>query len=142
MYLLDTNVLSEMRKYESGRIDRAVAAWVRSVAKEDLYLSVMTIIEIELGIAKLERHDAPQAALLRRWLREHVEPVFSDALLPLDLSIARRCGPLHVPDPRPERDAWIAATALEHDLIVTTRNGKDFAGTGVTIVNPWDHPLS
>lgn len=142
MYLLDTNVLSEMRKEENGRIDPAVAAWVRSIPRDHLFLSVMTIMEIELGIARLDRRDRGQATILRRWLHERVLPVFGTAILPLTLGIARRCGPLHVPDPRPERDAWIAATALEHDLIVVTRNVGDFTGTGATIIDPWEHPGS
>ena len=137
MYLLDTNVLSELRKRRSGKINPAVEAWAGSVDQADMYLSVITIMEVELGIALLERRDARQAGVLRLWLHEKVMQAFSGRVLPIDTTIALRCARLHVPETKSERDAWIAATGLAHDLTVVTRNIVDFTGTGVTLLDPW-----
>jgi predicted nucleic acid-binding protein len=137
MYLLDTNVLSELRKRRSGKINPAVEAWAGTIDQADMYLSVVTIMEVELGIALLERRDARQAGVLRLWLHEKVMPAFSGRILPIDTTIALRCARLHVPDTKSERDALIAATGLAHDLTVVTRNLADFAGTGVTLLDPW-----
>ncbi len=137
MYLLDTNVLSELRKRRSGKINPAVEAWAGTIDQADMYLSVVTIMEVELGIALLERRDARQAGVLRLWLHEKVMPAFTGRILPIDATIALRCARLHVPDTKSERDAWIAATGLAHDLTVVTRNLADFAGTGVTLLDPW-----
>jgi hypothetical protein len=141
MFLLDTNVLSELRKRRSGKIDAAVKAWAGSVDQADLYLSVITIMEVELGIALIERRDAQQANVLRLWLHEKVMPAFAGRVLPIDATIALRCARLHVPDTKSERDAWIAATGLVHDLTVVTRNVSDFTGTGVTLLDPWNYHI-
>ncbi|MHA0337467.1 PIN domain-containing protein [Sphingomonas aquatilis] len=137
MYLLDTNVLSELRKRRSGKIDTAVEAWANSVDQADLFLSVITVMEVELGIALLERRDPNQAGVLRLWLHDKVMPAFTGRILPIDAAIALRCARLHVPDTKSERDAWIAATGLVHGLVVVTRNVADFAGTGTTLLDPW-----
>ncbi len=136
MYLLDTNVLSELRRRD--RTHRGVAAWADAVAVDDLFLSVITVLEIEAGTLLLARRDAAQGALLRAWIDQQVLPAFAGRILAVDLAVAQRCARLHVPDPRPERDALIAATALVHGLTVVTRNSADFQPMGVKLVNPWD----
>lgn len=137
MYLLDTNVLSELRKRRSGKIDPGVEAWAGSVDQADMYLSVITVMEVELGIALLERRDPRQAGVLRLWLHDKVIPAFAGRILSIDAAIALRCARLHVPETKSERDAWIASTGLAHDLTVATRNLPDFADTGVPLVDPW-----
>lgn len=136
MYLLDTNTVSEIRKGAKG--DTNVLNWARATSASSLFLSVITILEIEVGILKKERKDPSQAAILRSWLNSHVLPTFSDRILNIDVAVALRCAKLHVPDPRSERDVLISATALVHGLIVVTRNIKDFKETGVALLNPWE----
>lgn len=135
MYLLDTNVLSELRRPD--RADENVRRWSRQIAAAELYLSAITVMEIELGILLVGQRDPAQAALLRAWLEQGVLVNFSDRILAVDLPVARRCAALHVPDPRSERDAMIAATALVHGMTVVTRNTSDFAATGVSLLDPW-----
>ena len=137
MYLLDTNVVSELRKATSPRIDQRVLAWSSSVSTASLYVSVVTILELERGVLLVARRDPTQAAILRRWLDEHLLDAFADRVIPIDIAVARRCGGLHVPDPRPERDALIAASALVHRMTVVTRNVGDFEPMGVETINPW-----
>jgi predicted nucleic acid-binding protein len=138
MFLLDTNVLSELRKVGDGKADANVVTWVESVDAATLYLSAMTLMEIELGILQIERRDVAQGARLRTWMTHHVLPEFLERTLPVDAAVALRCASLHVPDPRAERDALIAATALVHRMTVVTRNVADFEATGVSRLNPWD----
>ena len=137
MYLLDTNVVSELRKVRSGKADKNVAAWADSVDTAALFISVITVQELEIGVLLAERRDAAQGALLRRWLNEHVLPSFEGRVISVDTEIVRRSASLHVPDPRPFRDGLIAATALVHGFTVVTRNTSDFAPTGVALLNPW-----
>ncbi|MBB3348833.1 type II toxin-antitoxin system VapC family toxin [Sphingomonas sp. BK069] len=139
MFLIDTNVVSELRKLSDGRADRAVVAWFAAVEEGSLHLSVVTLMELELGIARLDRRDPVQADMLRRWLQHHVRPAFAERVLPITSEIASRCALLRDPDPRPQQDAWLAATALVHGLGIVTRNVADFANTGVAISNPWEH---
>jgi hypothetical protein len=137
MFILDTNVVSELRKASTGKADRGVVAWANSVPVASLFLSAITILELEMGVLQVERRDASKGALLRAWMDNHVLPTFSGRVLSMDAEVARRCASLHVPDPRAERDALIAATALVHGMTVVTRNVQDFEPTGVAILNPW-----
>jgi hypothetical protein len=137
MYLLDTNVISELRKIRLGKADRHVAAWADSVDADDLYLSVITLQELEIGVLLLERRDSSQGAIFRAWLNGHVLPAFKGRILAVDTAVAQRSAHLHVPDQRPVRDGLIAATALVHGMTVVTRNVADFEPTGVVTLNPW-----
>ena len=137
MYLIDTNIVSELRKAKSARMNPGVLAWSKSVPAPSLFLSVITILELEKGVVGVARRDPAQAAVLRRWLDGNVLQAFSGRILPIDTAVARRCGTLHVPDPRPDRDALIAATALTHGMTVVTRNVADFGPLGVETLNPW-----
>ena len=138
MFVLDTNVVSELRKINSGKADRHVAQWADDVDAGSLYISAITILELEIGILQTERRDPAQGATLRTWLEKSVLPEFEGRIFPVDTAVAQRCARLHVPDPRAERDAFIAATALVHGMIVVTRNVVDFAATGVPLQNPWE----
>ena len=140
MYLLDTNVVSELRKIRLGKADSHVADWADSIDAADLYLSAITIQELEIGVLLAERRDPTQGSVFRAWLDGHVLPAFTGRILAVDTAVARRSARLHVPDPRPVRDALIAATALVHGMTVVTRNVADFEPTGVSILNPWTSP--
>jgi len=137
MYLLDTNVVSELRKVRLGKADANVAAWADSIDAAVLFVSAITIMELELGVLSIERKDTAQGAVLRAWMDRHVLPEFAERTLPVDTAVAQRCARLHVPDRCGERDALIAATALVHGMAVVTRNVADYEPTGVTIVDPW-----
>ncbi|MGD9509063.1 MAG: type II toxin-antitoxin system VapC family toxin [Geminicoccaceae bacterium] len=135
MYLLDTNLVSELRR--GPRADAAVRAWAGRTPAGLFWLSAITLLELEIGVLRIERRDPAQGALLRHWLEQAVLARFQGRVLAVDQEVARRCARLHVPDPRPDRDALIAATALVHGLILVTRNEADFAGTGVPLLNSW-----
>jgi len=137
MYVLDTNVVSELRKVRTGKADSGVARWAEGTRTTDLFLSVISLQELEIGILSLERKDATQGRLLRVWMEQQVLPAFAGRILPIDVAVARASAGLHVPDPRPVRDALIAATALVQGMTVVTRNVADFAATGVPLFNPW-----
>ena len=137
MYLLDTNVVSELRKAKSGKADAKVIAWAASVSASSLFLSVVTVLELETGILLIERRDAAQGRILRGWLEGQVLPAFMGRILPVDVVVAQCCVKLHVPDPKSDRDALIAATGLVHGMTVITRNIADFQATGVGLLNPW-----
>ena len=136
MYLLDTDVLSAFRR--AHREAEAFQAWAKRQRSELFSVSVITIWEIEQGALRLERRDPAQAAILTDWIVNFVLAGYADRLLDVDLAVARTCARLHVPDPRPYRDCFIAATALAHGLTLVTRNTADFAPMGVPLLNPWD----
>jgi toxin FitB len=140
MFLLDTNVVSELRKVRSGKADAHVVRWSESVAAEELYLSTITLQELEIGVLLVERRDSTQGAMLREWFDKQVLPAFAGRILDVDTAVALRSAQLHVPNPRPVRDGLIAATALVHRMTVVTRNIADFELTGVATLNPWAAP--
>jgi predicted nucleic acid-binding protein len=139
-FLLDTNVISELRKSEQ-RVERAVRNWAEAQHLDALYITVITVMELEIGVARAERRDARQGWVLRQWLEERVIEAFGHRILPVDLPVARRAATFHVPDPCSERDVLIGATALVHDLVVVTRNESDFDRFGVRMINPWRQNL-
>jgi predicted nucleic acid-binding protein len=134
MYLLDTNVVSELRKTHA---DQRVKAWAGGVPPANLFLSAITVLEIETGVLQIERRDKKQGAALRHWLDGQVLPAFAERVLPVDVAVALQCARLHVPNRMADGDALIAATALVHGLIVVTRNTDDFKSAGVGLLNPW-----
>lgn len=139
MYLLDTNVVSELRRAGTGQAHPAVTSWAASVDPTVLHLSVVSIMEIEAGILRLARRDSAQAERLQSWLDRQVLTAFAGRILAVDLPVAMRCAQRLVPDPRADRDALIAATAHVHGLTVVTRNTADFQATGVALLDPWTH---
>ena len=136
-YLLDTNVVSELRKARTHRANANVVAWARGVQTTSMFLSAISVLEIETGVLLAERRNPVQGAALRSWLDLSVLPTFARRILPVDTEVALHCARLHVPDKRANRDALIAATALVHGMTVVTRNVSDFAPTGVAIIDPW-----
>jgi predicted nucleic acid-binding protein len=137
MFVLDTNVVSELRKVRLGKANAQVARWADTVEAVTLYISAITVLELEMGVLLVGRRDGKQGKALRSWLDNQVLTEFADRILPVDVRVAQRCAHLHVPDRRSERDALIAATALVHGMTVVTRNVDDFAATGVKLLNPW-----
>ena len=138
MFLLDTNVVSELRKVGDGKADPRVTAWLAGADAASFFLSVLTLMELEIGILRLERRDVRQGQVLRTWLDTLVLPEFHERTLPVDTAVALTCARLHVPDPRAERDALIAATAIVHRMAVVTGNVADFEKTEVDVINPWE----
>lgn len=138
MYLLDIHVLSELRRQAGGRADPRVTAWSKTIALDDLYLSVVTIHEMELGIRRIERSDPAKAAVLRSWLTGFVLPTFGERVLPVDLGCALRSAQLQAAGSRNWQEALLAATALVHDLVLVTRNTVHFSDTEVPLLNPWE----
>jgi predicted nucleic acid-binding protein len=138
--LLDTNVVSELRKVHSGKTDRAFIQWESQVDASELYLSSATIHEMEFGVLLLEKKDPRQGKILRDWLDQNVLTTFEGRILPIDVAVARRSGYLQSIETRPNMDALIAATAYVHDMPVVTRNVAHFKHMGVRLINPWSTP--
>ncbi len=135
-YLIDTNVVSELRRPE--RAAPTVVAWAASVPTSQMFMSSVTILELRLGALQLAHRDPAAGRVILEWLERKVIERFRDRILAVDLAVALKCAELHVPDPRSEHDALIAATALVHNLTVVTRNTGDFIPTGVRLFNPWE----
>ena len=135
MFVLDTNVISELRKKNNA--DRRVIEWASKLPSSTLFLSAISIMEAEVGALLAERRDPPLAAQLRAWIDDHVLRHFAERILPIDTDVSLQCAKLHVPKTRAYRDTFIAATAFVHDMTVVTRNTKDFEATGVRLLNPW-----
>ncbi len=143
MYLLDTNVLSEIRKIQSSQTPLQFLAWFNSISLNDCYLSVITLLEIEQGILRVQhRGDEAQFMRLQHWLNDTIIPTFDQRILPIDRHTARICARLHVPDQRPYNDALIAATAICRDLTLVTRNVRDFAKLNVPLLNPFSDSIT
>lgn len=138
MFVLDTNVISELRHGKPNQSAK-VRSWAAGQPSSRLFLSAISILELEIGIRALERRTPPQGSALRTWL-SGVRVAFAGRILPFTETTAPVCASLQVPDPRSERDAMIAATAIEHGFTVVTRNVSDFVDTGVALVNPWNSP--
>lgn len=137
MYVLDTNVVSELRKATKGTANPGVVAWAAAVPTASLFISAITLMELELGVLLKEKQDLAQGAIFRAWLDTHVRPAFAGRILPVDDQVALKCAALHAANPKPARDSLIAATALVHSMTVVTRNVSDFQPCGVALRNPW-----
>lgn len=137
MFLLDTNIVSELRKAKSGKADPNVVAWAASVPAGSLHVSAITVLELEIGVLQIERRDPPQGAILRAWMDKQLMPAFTGRILAVDAAVALRCAKLHVPNKVSERDALLAATALVHGMTMVTRNVADFGPTQEPLLNPW-----
>lgn len=138
MFVLDTNVVSELRKLRAGKANSGVAEWATAVAPSLMFVSAITIHELEHGVLLAERADPPKGELLRRWLDVGVMSVFDRRVLPVDTHVARRAAALHVPDPAPFRDALIGATAMVHRMTLVARNTRGFTRfAGLDVLDPW-----
>jgi hypothetical protein len=140
IFVLDPNVISELRKAGDARADAHVTAWIARQDAASFFVSAITLMELEIGVLQVERRDPLQGTRLRMWLDTHVLPEFAERTLPIDATVALQCARLHVPDRRSERDAFIAAATIVHGMTVVTCHVGDFEATGVPLVNPWDSP--
>lgn len=138
MYLLDTNVISELRKSSTGKANSNVTAWTKSVGTNQLFISSITVFELEQGVLRMERKDPHQGQILRSWLNNRVLPSFAERILPFDTLIAFHAAKMHIPNPRSDRDSFIAATAKAHGLTMVTRDYKDFKDISINLLNPWE----
>jgi hypothetical protein len=138
MYLLDTNIISEARKLGTPRVDPNAARWFAEVDAEASFISAMTVFELERGIRLMERRDPKQGTTLRSWFDERIMLTYEKRILPMSREVALTCAGLHIPDPKSERDGWIAATAIDAGLTLVTRNARDFEAMGVRLINPFE----
>ena len=137
MFILDTHVVSELRKVPLGKANANVRQWASGMEASALHLSAITIYELEVGILRLARRNDLNSGVLRQWLEEHVLKAFAGRIHAVDTAVAQRAAALQVPETRPWADALIAATALVHDMIMVTRDVGDFQSMGVLLLNPW-----
>lgn len=138
MYLLDTNIISELKKLDSGKIHPQVQRWAYSINLMQTKISVVSITEIRTGILSLARKDKAQAASLDNWFTNRLLPAYRTKTLPVDTKVALIYAQLNVPNKRPINDAYIAATAIAHKLKLVTRNIQDFQGMPITLENPFE----
>ncbi|MDO4698000.1 MAG: type II toxin-antitoxin system VapC family toxin [Pasteurellaceae bacterium] len=138
MYLLDTNIISEMRKAAKGKANQGVVAWLLTIPKEQIFINPIILMELERGILGLERKDPEQGRRLRFWLEYEIHPAFENKILPINAETTKICATLHIPNHAPENDAWIAASAIQHRFTLVTRNTADFERTGVKLLNPFN----
>ena len=139
MYLLDTHVVSELRKAKTGQVDPGVMTWASGVARQNLYLSALSLLELETGVAQVERKDKAAGAGFRTWLDEQVMRAFEGRILPVDAAVVKKRGLLPFSDARGDRDALLAATALVHGLTLVTRNVAAYKSGRVKLFNPWGY---
>ena len=139
MYLLDTPVISELRKAKSGRCDPGVMRWASGVARQNLYMSAISLLELENSVAKAERKDSAQAAPLRAWLDDQVMKAFDGRILPVDAGVVKKRAAFSHAESKNERDALIAATAQLNGLVLVTRNAAAFKSVRVKLFNPWGY---
>lgn len=135
MFIVDTNIVSDLRKPNKAAPE--LVAWAEAQDPAKVYISAISIFELELGIRRKAHTDAVQGKVLMDWFEGIVLPFYQGRTLPVCFDTVRACAPLHVPNKRPERDAFIAATALFHQMTVVTRNEKDFVGMNCALLNPW-----
>ncbi|WP_281838819.1 type II toxin-antitoxin system VapC family toxin [Cardiobacterium hominis] len=138
MYLLDTNIISELKKLDSGKIHPQVQRWAYSINLMQTKISVVSITEIRTGILSLARKDQAQAASLDNWFTNRLLPAYRTRTLSVDTEVALICAQLHIPAKRPINDAYIAATAIAHNLTPVTRNVRDFQGLPLMLENPFE----
>lgn len=138
MYLLDTNIISEMRKVKSGKANPNLTAWLAQQDSNSFYTSAVVMMELERGILGIERKDPQQGRALRAWFDSMAAALLAGRVLPINETTAAICAKLHIPDRSPENDAWIAATARQYGLTLATRNTKDFEPMGIRLCNPFE----
>jgi PIN family toxin-antitoxin system, toxin component len=138
MYLLNTNIISELKKLDSGKIHPQVQRWAYSINLMQTKISVVSITEIRTGILSLARKDQAQAASLDNWFTNRLLPAYRTRTLSVDTEVALICAQLHIPTKRPINDAYIAATAIAHNLTLVTRNVRDFQGLPLILENPFE----
>lgn len=138
MFLLDTNVVSELRKVKNGKANAHVVAWLGTQNPSDFFINAIVQMKLERGILAMERKDPIQGHHLRQWQSELFAKFLTNRILPITDTTAQLCAKLHIPDHAPENDAWIASSALEHRLILVTRNVADFERMGVRLFNPFE----
>ncbi|MEF0938579.1 type II toxin-antitoxin system VapC family toxin [Rhizobium sp. BR 362] len=137
MYLLDTNIVSDVRRARSGKANQGVLDWIAPIPEQLLFISAITLFEIELGILQVDRRDKVQGTALRNWMEQGVKVAFQGRIVAINEQIALRCAHYNVPDPRELRDAFIGATAWERGFILVTRNTRHFQGMDIELLNPW-----
>lgn len=138
MYLLDTNAISELRKVKTGKAHQGFIEWLYSIQPDTLYINTIVLMELKKGIFLKQRKDPKQAQDLQIWLDTIIRPTFAHRTLNIDENTIDICAKLHVPNKRPENDAWIGAMAIAYNMTLVTRNVKDYAGLPVKILNPFN----